>query len=357
MKAMQLVEPAKPLVLKDVGLPSPGGRSALVKVEVCGVCHTDIHLVAGFYDLGEGRKMTLRDRVMTLPLTLGHEIAGRVQSVGEDAASAEVKPGDAVAVYPWVGCGSCRNCTSGYENMCESKPRSLGIFADGGYAEYVLVPDVRYLVKTGDISPSQAAPLACSGITSLSAVRRSGAGPGTLLALIGVGGLGSTAVQLAEAAGAVVVALDVNDAALEVASKAGAEHVVNTRGMAPEAVASAVKGLSEGRGVDAVVDFVGSQETFSTGFRMLAKKGRLVSVGLFGGAAQFPLPIFVQRGIELAGSFTGTLADLEELVRLVRGGVVTPVVADVLGLEEVNLALDRLRAGGVRGRLLVKPGA
>lgn len=355
MKAMQMVEPARPLVLRDVDLPRPDGRAVLVRVEVCGVCHTDIHLVAGFYDLGEGRKMILQDRGVVLPLTLGHEIAGKVEAFGEKATDSGFKTGDPVVVYPWVGCGSCKNCTSGYENMCEAKPRSLGIFVDGGYSEYVLVPGVRYLVATQGISLSQAGPLACSGITSLSAVKKTGAGPGSLLAVIGVGGLGSTAIQLAKATGARIVALDIHEMQLELASKSGADQVVNTSEMAPEAVASSVKRLSDGKGVDAVVDFVGSRDTFSAGFRMLAKGGRLVSVGLFGGSAQFPLPIFVQRGIELAGSFTGTPADLMELVKLVRGGVVSPVVSEVLALEDVNLALDRLRAGGVRGRILVSP--
>jgi len=355
MRAMQLVEPAKPLVLREVEVPRPTGRQALVKVEACGVCHTDIHLSAGFYDLGEGRRMQLLERGVVLPITLGHEIAGRTEAVGEDVADSSLKPGDPVIVYPWVGCGNCRNCAQGYENLCESKPRSIGIFVDGGYAEYVLVPDVKYLVEARDVTPAQAAPLACSGITALSAVKKSGAAKDSLVVVMGAGGLGTTAVQLAKAAGAEVVAVDVNDSQLEVASKLGADRVLNAKEMAPEDVASSAKKLVEGRPIDAALDFVGSEQTFSAGFRMLGKGGRLVSVGLFGGQARFPLPIFVQREIALAGSFTGSLADLEELVELVRGGVVSPVVSEVLKLEDVNGALDRLRAGGVRGRMLVSP--
>jgi len=352
---MQLVEPGRPLILRDVQVPRPEGRAALVKVEVCGVCHTDIHLSAGFYDLGEGRKMILQDRGVVLPLTLGHEISGRVELVGEEAGDSSLKVGDPVVVYPWVGCGSCRNCQSGYENMCETKPRSLGIFVDGGYAEYVLVPDVKYLVEADGIPLSQAAPLACSGITSFSAVKKSGAGDGSLVAVIGSGGLGSTAIQLAKASGADVIALDVNDSQLELASKSGADQVLNTKDLAPDAIASSVKRVAGARGVQAALDFVGSEETFSAGFRMLNKGGRLVSVGLFGGQGRFPLPIFVQRGIELAGSFTGPLADLAELVELVRAGIISPAVLEVVKLEDVNLALDRLRNGGVRGRILVSP--
>lgn len=350
-----MVEPARPLVLRDVGIPRPEGREALVKVEVCGVCHTDIHLDAGFYDLGEGKKIVMQERGMVLPLTLGHEIAGKVEAIGQGATDSSLKPGDEVVVYPWVGCGSCRNCTSGYDNMCEAGPKSLGIFVDGGYAEYVLVPDVRYLVSVEGISLPQAAPLACSGITSLSAVKKSCAGPASLLVVIGAGGLGISAIQLAKAAGARVVALDVHDSQLELASKSGAGTVVNTSGMAPEAIATSVKRQTEWRGADAVLDFVGSQETFAAGFRMLSRGGRLITVGLFGGSAQVPLPILVQRGVELMGSFTGTLADLVELVDLVRGGAISPVVSEVMRLEDVNLALDRLRAGGVQGRILVSP--
>jgi D-arabinose 1-dehydrogenase-like Zn-dependent alcohol dehydrogenase len=243
--------------------------------------------------------------------------------------------------------------------MCEGRPRSLGIFADGGYSEFVLVPDARFLVPLEGVTMAQAAPLACSGITSLSALMKTRLrGNDALLVVIGAGGLGNTAIQLAKKTrGARVVALDVRDAQLELASKAGAAQVLNTRGMTPEAISKAVKGFNDGRGVYDAIDFVGSSDTFLSAFQMLAKGGRLVSVGLFGGSAQVPLPILAQRGIEIVGNYTGTLVDLSELMGLVRKGTISPVVSEVLRLEDVNLALDRLRGGDVQGRILVSPGS
>jgi propanol-preferring alcohol dehydrogenase len=356
MKAMKLTEPGQPLQLQDVSRPRPSGGGVLIRVEACGVCHTDIHLNGGFYDLGEGRKLTLKDRGIELPRTLGHEIAGSVEEIGEGAEPSEIRRGDPVVVYPWIGCGGCRNCRAGMDNMCEGRPRTIGILADGGYADYVLVPDARFLVPIAGLTKAQAAPLACSGITSLSALKKSGVGVDGLLVVIGAGGLGSTAIQLAKrTAHARVAALDVHETQLELASKMGADHVLNTRGLTAEAISASIKEFNDGRTPEAVIDFVGSPETFSTGFQMMGKRGRLVSVGLFGGAGQFPLPILAQRGVEIIGNYTGTVADLLELVRLVKEGSVNPVVSEILRLEDVNLALERLRRGEVRGRILVSP--
>ena len=356
MKAMKLIEAGQPLQLLDVSMPRPSGSGVLIKVEACGVCHTDIHLNAGFYDLGEGRKLTLKDRGIELPRTLGHEIAGSVEEIGEAAKTSHLKLGDQVVVYPWIGCGSCRNCSAGIDNMCEGRPRTLGIFEDGGYAEHILVPDARFLVSLSGITTTQAAPLACSGITSLSALKKSGAGYDSLLVVIGAGGLGSTAIQLAKrTVRARVAALDVYDTQLELASKMGADYVLNTRGLTVEAISSSIRGFNGGRTADAVIDLVGSAETFSAAFQMLGKRGRLVSVGLFGGSAQFPLPILAQRGVEIIGNYTGTLADLSELVRLVKEGSVNPAISETFRLEDVNQALERLRRGGVQGRILASP--
>jgi D-arabinose 1-dehydrogenase-like Zn-dependent alcohol dehydrogenase len=356
MRAMKLIEPGEPLQLLEVSTPRPKGSSVLIRVEACGVCHTDIHLNAGFYDLGEGRKLTLKDRGIELPRTLGHEIAGRVEEIGEGAKTSRIKRGDSVVVYPWIGCGSCRNCGAGMDNMCEGRPRTLGIFADGGYAEEILVPDARFLVPLAGITTAQAAPLACSGITSLSALKKSGVVEDSLLVVIGAGGLGSTAIQLAKrTVRARVAALDVHDTQLELASKLGADYTLNTRGLSAEAISSSIRGFNGGRSADAVIDFVGSSDTFSAAFQMLGKRGRLVSIGLFGGSAQFPLPILAQRGIEIIGNYTGSLADLSELVRLVKEGSVNPVVSETFRLEDVNLALEKLRRGEVKGRILTSP--
>ena len=194
---MRIVEWGKPLELQEIEIPKLSGRGALVKVSASGVCHTDVHLIAGSYDLGEGRKLSMADRGVGLPITLGHEIAGTVESLGSEAKADQntLKNEDPVVVYPWLGCGACRKCRSGMENICENKPRTLGIFQDGGYAEHVFVPDVRYLIPLGNVDPKYGAPLACSGLTTFSAVKKSRAGPNELVVVIGAGGLGTTVIQ------------------------------------------------------------------------------------------------------------------------------------------------------------------
>ena len=136
-----------------------------------GVCHSDIHFWEGVYDLGSGNKMTLKDRGVTLPLTMGHEISGEVVKAGPDA---KMKTGTSCVVYPWLGCGECPTCKRGEENLCAVKTRSMGVFMPGGYAEYVLVPHERYCVELGKLDPAEAAPLACSGITTYSALKKFG---------------------------------------------------------------------------------------------------------------------------------------------------------------------------------------
>ena len=194
---MRLIAAGQPLQGMAVETPKPPPGSALVKVEAAGVCHTDIHLISGGYDLGEGKRLSAIGGGALLPLTPGHEIAGRVEALGSGAESSGFKEGDAVVVYPWIGCGVCRKCRSGRENLCEGSPAFLGFQRDGGYAEYVLVPHARYMVHADGMDLPQAATLACSGLTALSAIKKCGAGPDDLLLVVGAGGLGSMAILIA----------------------------------------------------------------------------------------------------------------------------------------------------------------
>lgn len=353
---MRLVAAGQPLEEILVETPTPGPGSALVKVEAAGVCHTDIHLISGGYDLGEGRRLSSTGGGTLLPLTPGHEIAGKVESLGRTEPSG-FKVGDRVVVYPWVGCGACRKCRSGKENLCEGTPKFLGFQKDGGYAEYVLVPHTRYLVHADGIDLPQAATLACSGLTAFSAVRKCGVGSDDLLLVIGAGGLGSTAIQVAKkTTDAKVAVADVDESKLQLASKLGADWTLNTAETDAKALLSKVKELNQGRGVDAVVDFVGKPATVSLGLRLLGHEGRLVLVGLVGGAAQLPLPILPLYGSQIRGNFTGTLGELVELVEMARKGVVTPVVTGSYRLEEANEVLAKLERGEMTGRAVLVPG-
>ena len=268
---MRIVEWGRPLELQEIEVPKSGARGAIVKVSASGVCHTDVHLIAGSYDLGEGRKLSMADRGIDLPITLGHEIAGTIESLGSEARADQnvLKNDDPVVVYPWLGCGACRNCRSGMENLCENKPRTLGIFQDGGYAEYVFVPDIRYLIPLGDVDPKYGAPLACSGLTTFSAVKKSRAGPNELVVIIGAGGLGTTAIQIVKkTVGARVIAIDVDDSKLKLAEKIGADFTINSKGLAIKEMISRIRSINHGLLADVAIDFVGMPATSSLGFEV-----------------------------------------------------------------------------------------
>lgn len=356
MRAMRLVAEGRELQAMSIDPPTLSPGSALVKVGAAGVCHSDLHLISGAYDLGEGRKMSTTGGGTLLPLTPGHEVAGTVEALGVGSESSGLKPGDPVVVYPWIGCGQCRKCRAGRENQCEGAQRFLGFMRDGGYAEYVFVPDARYLVKAEGVAAPQAAPLACAGITALSSVRKCQLQPDELVFLIGAGGVGSTAIQIAKKTTKARVAVaDVEDSRLEQASRLGADLVFNTSKVEAKDLSSQLKKANHGRGADAVVDYVGTPRTASLGLRLLGHEGRLVLVGLVGGGMTLPLPVLPILGAEILGNFTGTLEQLREMVALAQGGTVVPVVSQSYRLEEANEVLARLERGEIQGRAVLVP--
>ncbi len=190
-----------PLQRNDRPTPEPTGAEVLVKVTAAGVCHSDLHICEGFFDLGGGKKLDMGARGVNLPLTMGHEIAGEVVSAGPE--SEPVTPGRKVVVFPWIGCGQCPICQRGDEQNC-SRPRSLGIYRGGGYATHVLVPHARYLLDSGNLTPEVAAPFACSGLTTYSALRK--LDPRVLreepILIIGAGGLGLMCLGIMKSLGA-----------------------------------------------------------------------------------------------------------------------------------------------------------
>jgi propanol-preferring alcohol dehydrogenase len=350
---MRLQSYGSPLRMEEVERPE-AGLGAVVRVEAAGVCHTDLHIASGSYNLGEGRQLTMSERGIRLPLTLGHEISGTVVDPGATGSTA-FRRGDRVVVYPWLGCGTCRKCAAGFENLCEVKPASLGIFRDGGYAEFVRVPDTRYLVDASGLEPGQAATMACSGLTAFSALKKCELADDDLLVITGAGGLGTTALQLAKKTRARVGVLDVVPSKLEVASELGADFTLDTSSMGRDDVVEGIKRRNGGRGADAVLDFVGSPTTTRTGFEMLTKQGRLIVVGLFGGAGSFSLPLFPLRGAQVRGSFTGTLPELAELVGMARSGGFRQVISAEYALGGANDALSELGEGRISGRAVLRP--
>ena len=316
----------------------------------CGVCHSDLHLQEGYYDLGGGKKLSLADRGVTPPVVLGHEVLGRLVAKGPDAPIGDDMIGRTFLVHPWLGCGACEICRRGEENLCP-KPNSIGVHRAGGYAEKCLVPHPRYLVDVTGIDPTLAATYACSGLTAYSALRKVDiAGDRDWLLILGIGGVGLSGLEIAKGLGFRNIAVaDIDPAKRELALASGAGVVVDPRDKDALATLQAKTG-----GVGAAIDFVGAQATAEFGIAAIRKAGTYVVVGLFGGDITLSLPLLVLRAINLRGSYVGNLGELKELIDLVKQGKVRAMPVEAVPMAQANAALDRLRAGKVRGRLVLE---
>ena len=351
MKSAKIIEINQPLQIQENKTPKPKGSQVLVKVQSSGVCHSDIHLWEGGYEGPQGQFLKTTDRGVKYPLTPGHEIAGVVDSLGEQTEG--FKKNEKVLVYPWIGEGLCPACRTGEENLCD-KPRSLGIYNDGGYAEYVLVPSYKYLVKLGDeIDTDTSAPLSCSALTAYGAVKNGNLTPNDNVVIVGTGGLGLMAIQLAKAiTGSRIIALDRDDNKLKAAKENGADDIINSQ---KEDAVKAVMELTGRMGADAVIDFVNASSTVETDLNFLRRRAKLVLVGLFGGELKLNLIAMPTRSYKLIGSYTGSMNDLIELVSLAKRGIIKPIISNKFKLEEATKALKMLRDGKILGRGVINP--
>ena len=349
MRAWAVVENGAPLKEMEFPTPEPKGTEVLLETTHCGVCHSDLHIWEGYYDLGGGKKMSLVDRGVVLPLAMGHEIVGRVVKLGPEAKG--VKPGDLRIVYPWVGCGTCAACLGDEDNMC-LKPKSLGVYQNGGYATHVLAPHPRHLVDPGTLDPAVAATYACSGITVYSAIQKvMPLPPEEPVVLVGAGGLGMNAIEILKALGHKnIVVVDVSAEKREAARREGASQTIDGSG---EGVAKRIIEACGGP-VAAVIDLVNGTATARFAFDALRKGGKLVQVGLFGGELSLPLPLMPIRALTVQGSYVGTVKDLRALVKLAQSGAVKPLPVTEVPQRDANAALMRLRDGKVTGRLVLR---
>ena len=350
MQAARIVRIKEPLEIQTLETPKPRGSQVLIKVQSAGVCHSDIHLWEGGYDGPAGLFMKTTDRGVKYPLTPGHEVAGIIDSMGEEVEG--FAKDDKVLVFPWIGEGLCPACRIGEENLCD-KPRSLGVYHDGGYAEYLLVPSYKYLIKLGDMDTDTSATLSCAALTAYGAVKNTHLRPADNVVIVGAGGLGLMAIQLAKAVtGARIISMDIDDEKLKVAKQNGADFTINSKN---QDVTKSIMEMTYNLGVDAIIDFVNASKTVETDMQILRRRARVVLVGLFGGALQLNLVTMPTRAYKIIGSYTGSLTDMIELVSLAKRGIIKPVVSNRFKLDQATEALTMLKEGKIVGRGIINP--
>lgn len=328
-------------------MPVPTGSQVLMRVLACGVCHSDLHLADGYFELGGGKRMDL-SRGIRLPRTMGHEIAGEVFALGPEVSGVSV--GDRRVLYPWVGCGNCSLCAAGQEHLCP-QPLHHGTTTDGGFSNLVMVPHARYLLPYGTLDAGYAATLACSGLTAYSALRKAGTvSAADPLLIIGAGGVGLAALSIARAVyGVHPIVADIDPVKRQGALDAGAAEAVDP---AEPEVRKRLQKLTAG-GFAAAIDFVGAESTAEFALALLRKGGRLVMVGLFGGAVEIALPTLPLRSISIMGSYVGSLDEMTALMALARHGGLAPMKIETRPLSRVQATLDDLRGGRIQGRAVL----
>jgi propanol-preferring alcohol dehydrogenase len=336
MRAAVLHAFKQPLAIEEVERPKPGAGEVLIRVEACGVCHSDLHVADGDWPQFA--------RIVKLPLVLGHEIAGRV--VEKAAAVSGLEIGDRVGV-PWVywTCGECEFCKEGNENLC-AKQKITGVTVDGGYAEYVKAPAAHALKIPEGLSAAHAAPLFCAGVTVYRALKHSGIARGQRLAIFGLGGLGHLAVQIARELGVEITAVDISDEKLARAKSLGAAHALNN------SAGDAVKQIRSTGGAHVALVCSAAKAAYDAAFGSLRPSGTLMVVGLPAENISFP-PIMMAAGeVRIRASAVGTREDLRGALAMAAAG---KLHSDVTAkpLEFVNDALDLLRKGQVAGRIVL----
>ncbi len=332
MKAAVMTAANEDLDIRDVPIPAVAPGTALVKVDVCGLCHSDLHFWRGEHDLP-------RD----LPATLGHEGIGTVVEVGKESKRLAV--GDRVGIgYVYGACGHCRECLTGYETHCDSV-KSTAAHVEGCFAEYVLVRDDWATKIPKDLDIVEAAPLLCAGVAAYSAVRKAHLEPGELVAVFGAGGLGAYAIQIAKSFGARVAAVDVSDGKLATAQSVGADILIRADHDASER-------LREMGGADACFNFAPVAASWRQMLEGAATRARLVLVSLPPDPLAFDAGEVIEKGLRIMGSADGTRQEIHQLMRLASAGVVRSLT-EAVPFAHINDAFSRLAGGQVDGRLVI----
>lgn len=349
MESWSVVEHEKPLERITGPIPEPTGTEVLIKVTHCGVCHSDLHFWEGSYDLGYGKKLRISDRGVKLPRAPGHEILGTVLKAGPEARDVEI--GSRRIVYPWIGCGSCRRCDAGDDNLC-SVSRPVGVLTNGGFASHIIAPHPKFLVDPGDVDPAVACTFACSGITVLSAVKKVlPLDPEDPILLIGAGGLGLAAISTLHALGhRRIVSADIAADKRKAALDAGASAVVDS------STEDALTKIQEAAGAPILgtIDFVSNTKTAALAYAVLAKGGKMVQVGVMGGELNLSLVGMIFKAPTIMANYVGSPGHLREVVRLAQEGKLAPIPVTTIPPHEAFSGLERISRGEVTGRLVLK---
>lgn len=341
-----------PLIVEDIQKPIIAGpESVLLKVGAAGLCHSDLHLINGHWQ----KALPLK-----LPTIPGHEIAGWVEETGPSVPNT-IKKGDLVAVFGGWGCGYCVYCRRGDEQMCqEAKWPGLSEYS-GGFSEFISIPSYRFLVKADEqptlMKPEQLAPLTDAGLTPYRAIKkvRNLLGADKYVAVIGIGGLGFYGIQYARifGSGATVIAMDRSESKLKMATEVvGADIAVNIS--EPNDIKNKIEKITRGKGIDVVLDTVGTDNTIRSSVNSLNKSGAIVLVGLFGKEIKLPLFRTVLNEYQMYGSLWGNFNELREVIELAKSGILKHQIQK-FSLSEVNEAMDLLLTGNINGRAVIMP--
>jgi propanol-preferring alcohol dehydrogenase len=344
MKAARLYRYGEELVIEDVRTPTPGPGQVVVAVGGAGFCHSDIHVIDGDIKI-----------LPRMPLILGHENAGIVSAIGSGVVG--VREGDAVAVFGGWGCGRCDYCVTGHEQLCAA-PQWAGLsMYDGGYAEYLLVPHERYLVKLSTLKPAEAAPLTDAALTPYRAIKKAlpFLEPDHYALVIGLGGLGQYGLKLLKLlTGCPVIVVDVQEDKLQLARDLGAAQTFN--GKDPD-VATRISDLTSGLGVNASFDFVGTEQTLGLAIAATRSLGKVSQIGLAGGAARMKVLENTRFEVQFEATLWGTIKELREVIALAETGRLTSIPLELAPLERINDIYARLKRGDIQGRAVITPAA
>lgn len=336
MRAVRYLGPHQPFQLRAEAIPSPAPGQVRVCIKACGICRTELHLRDGLLDLGRRN------------FTVGHEIAGVIDAVGEGVPPARI--GERVVLYYYEGCGTCRYCLSGDEQLCPTPLSQPGFTTDGGYADYIVIRARNCVPLPEHLSLTEIAPMGCAGSTAVHAGRMAKIRPGEWVVVYGVGGVGHALLQYAKASGGRVIAIGLGADKVELSLRLGAELAIDAamESDIPERILALTNG-----GADVVFELVGTTATMRHCIAMLRRRGRVVLIGYTAEELQIHPVDLIIREATLLGSVGSTLQDLHEVVDLVARGIITSFIDHTLPLERFLEGLDALESQTSLGRIVL----